>query len=326
LQLTHKDKIFVAGHRGLVGSSIVEALEARGYDKIVTRTRSQLDLLDSMAVQRFYAEERPDVVIVAAAKVGGIHANNVYRADFIYENLTIQNNLIWNAHLSGVHRLVFLGSSCIYPRNAPQPMPETCLLTGELEYTNRPYALAKIAGLELVNTLRLQHCRDYFSVMPTNLYGPRDNFHPENSHVLPALIRRFIEAKENGAKSITVWGSGKPRREFLYSSDCAEAIVHLTENIAGEYLEALPSASEGFYHINVGTGEDVSIHDLAHTIANITEFTGKIDFDHSRPDGTPRKLLDVSQLVKLDWRPRVSLTDGIRATIDWYRQNRHKSI
>ena len=318
MQLSKKDKIFVAGHRGLVGSAIVESLKARGYEKIITRTRSELDLLDAVAVQRFYAEEKPDVVFVAAAKVGGIHANNVYRADFIYENLVIQNNVIWNAHLSGVHRLVFLGSSCIYPRNAPQPMPETCLLTGELEYTNRPYALAKIAGLELVNSLRLQYGRDYFSVMPTNLYGPGDNFHPENSHVLPALIRRFVEAKESGAKSVTVWGTGKPRREFMYSQDCADAIVHLTAHLEPGELENSSQGQMGFFHINVGTGEDVSISELSNTISRNTGFSGSIEFDKSRPDGAPRKLLDVGYLRSKNWTHNTSLEDGIRQTITNY--------
>ena len=318
MQLSKNDKIYVAGHRGLVGSAIVESLKARGYDKIVTRTRSELDLLDAVAVQRFYAEEKPDVVFVAAAKVGGIHANNVYRADFIYENLVIQNNVIWNAHLSGVHRLVFLGSSCIYPRNAPQPMPETCLLTGELEYTNRPYAIAKIAGLELVNSLRLQYGRDYFSVMPTNLYGPGDNFHPENSHVLPALIRRFVEAKESGAKSVTVWGTGKPRREFMYSLDCADAIVHLAESIALGSLEDSPQGQKGFYHINVGTGEDISIEELTRIIADAVGFTGLVVFDTEKPDGTPMKLLDVSHLRNTRWKRFRSLQLGIIETLKWY--------
>ena len=324
MQLSKNDKIYVAGHRGLVGSAIVESLRARGYEKIITRPRSELDLLDAVAVQRFYAEEKPDVVFVAAAKVGGIHANNVYRADFIYENLVIQNNVIWNAHQSDVHRLVFLGSSCIYPRNAPQPMPETCLLTGELEYTNRPYALAKIAGLELVNSLRLQYGRDYFSVMPTNLYGPGDNFHPENSHVLPALIRRFVEAKASGAKSVTVWGTGTPKREFLYSQDCADAIVHLAASIKVDSLEDSPQGKKGFFHVNVGTGKDVSISDLAQTIARVVDYHGLIEFDSSRPDGTPRKLLDICYLSEMGWSPRFTLEHGIAKTLNWFKSESNK--
>ena len=318
MQLSKNDKIYVAGHRGLVGSAIVESLKARGYEKIITRTRRELDLLDAVAVQRFYAEEKPDVVFVAAAKVGGIHANNVYRAEFIYENLVIQNNVIWNAHLSGVHRLVFLGSSCIYPRNASQPMPETCLLTGELEYTNRPYALAKIAGLELVNSLRLQYGRDYFSVMPTNLYGPGDNFHPENSHVLPALIRRFVEAREAAGKLVTVWGTGMPKREFMYSRDCADAIVHLAESLSPDILNDTPQGKRGLFHVNVGTGEDVSIQMLSATIAKVTEYRGNIQFDPSKPDGTPRKLLDIRCLREMGWSQCRTLEEGIRETVAWY--------
>lgn len=321
MTLKHSDKIFVAGHRGLVGSAIVEVLEKRGYKNIITRTRDELNLLDTAAVDQFYAAEKPDFVFVAAAKVGGILANNTYRADFIWENLQIQNNLIWGAHKADVRQLVFLGSSCIYPKEAPQPMPETCLLTGPLEYTNRPYALAKIAGLELVNSLRLQYGRDYFSVMPTNLYGPRDNFHPENSHVLPALIRRFVEAVETGAKEVVIWGSGEPRREFMYSLDCADAIVFLAEKMDQKSWEDLPQVKAGFFHINVGTGEDITIRELAQCIAETVGYKGEIKFDRSKPDGTMRKLLDISELHRKGWAPRWSLISGVDATKKWYRDS-----
>ncbi len=318
LHLSADSRIFVSGHRGLVGSSILENLQARGYKNLITRTHAELELLDTHAVDAFYAQERPEVVFVSAARVGGIYANNTYPADFIYENLQIQNNIIWGAHKAGVRRLVFLGSSCIYPRLAPQPMPESCLLSGDLEPTNRPYALAKIAGLELVNGLRRQFGRDYFSCMPTNLYGPRDNFHPENSHVLPALIRRFVDAKERGAAKVAVWGTGNPRREFLYAPDCADAIVHLAERIPEGYFESAAYPFEGLSHVNIGSGEDITIREVATIIAEVLGYKGIIEFDPSRPDGTPRKLLDVTLLNKLGWKQKTSIFHGIQHTVHYY--------
>jgi len=318
--LRKEDKIFIAGHRGLVGSALVEVLEQKGYKNIITRTRQELDLCNQAAVDAFYEDVKPDVVFMAAAKVGGIHANNTYRADFIGENLQIQNNVIWGAHKANVRRLVFLGSSCIYPRNCPQPMKEDYLLTGELEYTNRPYAIAKIAGLELVNSIRQQYGRDWFSVMPTNLYGPRDNFHPENSHVLPALIRRFEEARISGAESVTVWGTGKPRREFMYSLGCAAAIVALAES---QKLESVFSEkfNKRWSHINVGVGHDISVGELANTIARVVGFSGRISFDSSRPDGTERKLQDVSLLDALEIKDNTILEHGLANTLKWFRNN-----
>jgi len=319
--LRKEDKIFVAGHRGLVGSALVEVLEQKGYKNIITRTRQELDLCNQAAVDAFYEDVKPDVVFMAAAKVGGIHANNTYRADFIGENLQIQNNVIWGAHKANVRRLVFLGSSCIYPRNCPQPMKEEYLLTGELEYTNRPYAIAKIAGLELVNSIRQQYGRDWFSVMPTNLYGPRDNFHPENSHVLPALIRRFEEARVSNAESVTVWGTGKPRREFMYSLDCAAAIVALAES---QKLETVFSEkfNKRWSHVNVGVGEDVSIRDLASTIAKVVGYSGEVLFDTSKPDGPVQKLQDISILDMLNIQKKSCLDEGLKNTLKWYRTSK----
>jgi GDP-L-fucose synthase len=258
---------------------------------------------------------------VAAALVGGIHANNTYRSEFIYQNLQIQNNIIWSAHELGINNLIFLGSSCIYPRQAPQPMPEGCLLTGPLEYTNRPYAIAKIAGMELVNCIRQQYGRNYFSVMPTNLYGPGDNFHPENSHVMPALIRRFVEAKAQNAAEVVIWGSGTPLREFLHVDDCADAIVHLMETVKNGSLETLPPARDGWYHVNVGSGSEVSIADLAQTVSDAVGFKGKLVFDRSKPDGTPRKLMDNSLLRGLGWTPKISLKEGVQSTVKWYLES-----
>jgi GDP-L-fucose synthase len=285
---------------------------------------SELDLLDRVAVTAFYQKTSPDVVMVAAGEVGGSQANNTHRADFIFENLQIQNNLIWGAHEAGVRRLIFLGSSCIYPRLAPQPMPESCLLTGALEDTNRPYALAKIAGLELVNALRVQYRHDYFSVMPTNLYGPGDNFDADSSHVLPALVRRFVEAVDAGLSEVVIWGSGAPRREFLGADDCAAGIVFLAEHLTAEALAATPQGQLGFFHVNVGQGSDVSISELATMVAKAAGFAGQVVYDASKPDGTPRKLLDVSMLQSLGWRPRQSLQDGIATTVAWYRAHRLK--
>jgi GDP-L-fucose synthase len=292
-------KIFVSGHRGLVGSAIVRRLAAGGYANIVTKTRSELDLLDQRAVYDFLHQERPEYIFAAAAKVGGIQANNVYRAEFIYENLMVSANLIHGAHLAGVQRLMFLGSSCIYPRDCPQPMREEYLLTGPLEQTNEPYAIAKIAGIKLCESYNRQFGRQYISVMPTNLYGPNDNYDLESSHVLPALIRKAHEARERGDEEYVVWGSGTPRREFLYVDDLADACVFLAECGYDGPL------------INIGAGNDVTIRELAEAVMHAIRFSGRIRFDSSKPDGTPRKLLDVSRLNALGWKARISLSEGI---------------
>jgi nucleoside-diphosphate-sugar epimerase len=311
-------KIYVAGHRGMVGGAILRRLEARGEDTLITRSSAELDLRDQAAVRAFMQAERPDAVILAAAKVGGIHANNTYPADFIYDNLLIQTNVIGQAHEAGVQQLLFLGSSCIYPREAPQPMSEDALLTGPLEPTNEPYAIAKIAGIKLCESFNRQHGRDYRSVMPTNLYGPGDNFHPENSHVLPALIRRFHEAVQQGAEEVTIWGTGTPKREFLHVDDMAEASLFVMD-LPGEIYcrETQPMLS----HINVGAGEDISIADLARLVAEIAGFQGRIRFDASKPDGTPRKLMDVSRLKAMGWSSRIGLLDGLRETYAWFQDN-----
>jgi GDP-L-fucose synthase len=292
-------KIFVSGHLGMVGSALVRRLQAEGYSRIVTRTRSQLDLTDQRAVRDFLAEERPDYVFIAAAKVGGIQANNEQRADFLYENLVIEANLIDGAHRAGVQRLMFLGSSCIYPRDCPQPIKEEYLLTGPLEPTNEPYAIAKIAGIKLAENYNRQYGRQYVSVMPTNLYGPNDNYDLASSHVLPALLRKAHEAKQRGDNALVVWGSGRPRREFLYVEDLADACVHLMERGYDGPL------------VNVGTGEDVTIRKLAETVMRIVGFDGEIVYDQEKPDGTPRKLLDVSRLRSLGWQARTPLKQGI---------------
>ena len=301
-------RIYVAGHRGMVGSAIVRSLGSRGYGDIVTRTHKELDLTDQSAVRAFYAKEKPDVVVLAAAHVGGIHANNTYPAEFIYDNLMIEANVIHEAYKAGVKRLLFLGSSCIYPRMASQPMREDALLTGTLESTNEPYAIAKIAGIKLCESYNRQYGTDYRSVMPTNLYGPGDNYHPENSHVIPALIRRFHEAKESNAPAVTIWGSGTPKREFLYVEDMAEASVHVMELDHATYARhTKPMLS----HINVGTGEDLTIAELARLIGRVVGYRGEIGFDPTKPDGTPRKLMDVSRLKSLGWQPRVGLEEGL---------------
>ncbi len=318
MTMTSRDRVFVAGHRGLVGQALVKKLREKGYENILTRSREELDLLDQKAVEAFFAKEKPDVVFLAAAKVGGIFANNTYRADFIYQNLQIQNHVIYSAHLFGVRRLVFLGSSCIYPRNAPQPMKESDLLTGELEITNRPYAIAKIAGLELVHAIRMQHGKDFFSVMPTNLYGPGDNFHPENSHVLPALIRRFHEAKVSNAKEVVIWGTGTPKREFMYSEDCADAIVFLAENIKKDFFESSALGKSIYSHINVGSGQEVTIRELAEIIMKFVDFQGALHFDTSKLDGSMRKLLNISLLQDLGWKGKDSLLEGVRKTCEYY--------
>lgn len=296
-------KIFVTGHRGMVGSALVRRLEAGGYTQVITAGRDTLDLLDQSAVHGFLAEHKPDYIFIAAAKVGGIQANNVYRADFLYQNLQIESNLIHGAHLAGVERLMFLGSSCIYPRDCAQPIKEEYLLTGPLEQTNEPYAIAKIAGIKLCDAYNAQYGRKYVSVMPTNLYGPNDNYDLNNSHVLPALIRKAHEAKLRGDKQYVVWGSGTPKREFLYVDDLADACVHLMEQGYDGPL------------VNIGTGVDVTIRELAETVMEVVGFAGEIVFDASKPDGTPRKLLDVSRLASLGWQARTSLKDGIKLAL-----------
>ncbi len=308
-------KVYIAGHRGMVGSAISRALAERGDTTILTRTHSELDLTDQRAVAEFMQSERPDVVILAAAKVGGIHANNTYPAEFIYENLMIEANVIHQAHQAGVTRLLFLGSSCIYPGDAAQPMSETALLTGTLEPTNEPYAIAKIAGIKLCESYNRQYGVDFRSVMPTNLYGPGDNFHPENSHVLPALIRRFHEAKAAGAQSVTIWGSGKPMREFLHVDDMAAASLFVMDLDAQTYADnTMPMLS----HINVGTGQDITILELAQMVARVVGFEGKVLNDPSKPDGTLRKLMDVSRLANMGWRARIELETGIAETYRWF--------
>ncbi|MEP2716307.1 GDP-L-fucose synthase [Pseudophaeobacter sp.] len=319
--MTTPVKIYIAGHRGMVGGAILRQLQARqaaGEDlQLVTRTSAELGLTNQAAVQAFMQAERPDQVILAAAKVGGIHANNSYPAQFIYENLMIECNVIHAAFEAGVHQLLQLGSSCIYPKEAPQPMAEDALLTGGLEATNEPYAVAKIAGIKLCESYNRQYGVDYRSVMPTNLYGPGDNFHPENSHVLPALIRRFHEAVQSGAKSVTIWGSGTPRREFLHVDDMAAASLFVLDLAPEIYQrETKPMLS----HINVGCGEDVSILELAQLVAQVTGFAGEILTDPSKPDGTPRKLMDVTRLQRLGWRASIGLQAGLAQTYDWFLQ------
>jgi GDP-L-fucose synthase len=297
-------KVFVTGHLGMVGSALVRRLQLAGYQSIITQTRAELDLLDQTAVHRFLQSTAPDFIFMAAAKVGGIQANNLYRADFLYENIVMEANVLHGAHLAGVQRLMFLGSSCIYPRDCPQPIREDYLLTGPLEATNEPYALAKIAGVKLAESYNLQHGRRYVSVMPTNLYGPNDNYDLANSHVLPALIRKAHEARLRGDRALVVWGSGQPRREFLYVDDLADACVYLMEQGYDGPL------------INVGTGSDVTIRELAGLIMDIVGFKGEIVFDSSKPDGTPRKLLDVSRLAALGWKAKTELASGIRMAYD----------
>ena len=311
-------KIFVAGHNGMVGSAIVRQLQIDDNAKVVTCNRSELDLLDQQAVRQFFATEQIDQVYLAAAKVGGIIANNTYPAEFIYENLTIQNNIIHSAHLAGVQDLLFLGSSCIYPKLAEQPMTEQALLTGTLEPTNEPYAIAKIAGIKMCESYNRQYGRNYRSVMPTNLYGENDNFHPENSHVIPALLRRFHEAKLNGDEKVVAWGSGQPMREFLHVDDMAAASIYVM-NLSQVVYEAntLPMLS----HINVGTGVDCTIRELVEAVARVVGFEGEIEFDASKPDGAPRKLMDVSRLKALGWQAKIGLDQGLALTYDWFLAN-----
>lgn len=314
MTLRKSDRIYIAGHNGLVGRALVKVLREKGYDKLITASRQELDLLDTKLTYQFLKDQKPDVVFLAAAKVGGINANNIYSADFLYENLGIQNNVIWGSHLNDVRKVVFLGSSCIYPKLAPQPISESSLLTGTLEPTNQPYAIAKIAGLELIKGLRRQYGRPYFSVMPTNLFGPGDNFDLESSHVLPALVRKIIEAKRTGATEVEIWGSGMPLREFMYSEDCADAIIHAAENCTEKFFK-----DDGITFLNIGTGQEVSIKDLAVLICRIIGFEGSLRFNASKPDGTPRKRLDVSLLDSLKWKPKTSLETAIQLTVDWYR-------
>lgn len=293
-------KIYVAGHRGMVGSAIMRKLQKEGYTNLISRTSAELDLRNQQAVTDFFASEKPDYVFLAAAKVGGIVANNTYRADFLYENLAIQNNVIHNSYVTGVKKLMFLGSSCIYPKLAPQPLKEEYLLTGPLEPTNEPYAIAKIAGIKLCDAYRDQYGCNFISVMPTNLYGYHDNYHPQNSHVLPALIRKFHEAKINGDPEVNIWGTGTPKREFLFADDLADACYFLMQNYNEPHL------------INIGTGEDLSIKDLALLIKECLGYAGNLVFDKTKPDGTPRKLMDVSKLHRLGWKHKIELKEGIR--------------
>jgi len=302
------DKIYIAGHRGMVGSALKRRLEKEGYDNLVCRTSQELDLRDQKEVHAFFASEKPDFVFLAAAKVGGINANNIYRADFLYENLMIESNIIYEAWKSDVQKLMFLGSSCIYPRMAPQPLKEEYLLTGILEQTNEPYAIAKIAGIKLCDAFRAQYGCNFISVMPTNLYGPNDHYDLKNSHVLPALIRKFHEAKINQDPFVTIWGTGEPKREFLHVDDLADACLFLMEN----YNEA------GL--VNVGVGNDLSILELAHLIAGIAGYKGSIQKDLSKPDGTPRKLMDVSKMKSMGWEAAISLEDGIRSVYKEYQK------
>lgn len=307
MSMEKSSKIYVAGHRGMVGSAVLRKLSARGYNNTVLRTSGELDLRRQGDVDSFFETEKPEIVVLAAAKVGGIRANNMYRAEFLYDNLAIQMNVIDAAYRNGVKKLLFLGSSCIYPKFAPQPLKEEYLLTGALEPTNEPYAIAKIAGIKLCEAYRDQYGCNFISAMPTNLYGPNDNYDPENSHVLPALIRKFHEAVERGSEEVEIWGTGTPMREFLHVDDLAEACVFLLEKYNGREF------------VNVGTGEDLSIADLARKIADVVGFKGKLTFDDSKPDGTPRKLMDVSKLHALGWKHEIALEDGIRSVYEAFR-------
>lgn len=314
-------KIYIAGHRGLVGSAIVKNLTEKGYTNLVYKTHSELDLCNQSEVAKFFADEKPEYVILAAAKVGGIVANNTYRADFIYENIQIQNNVIHQAYVNGVTKLLFLGSTCIYPKNAPQPMREDCLLTSPLEYTNEPYAIAKIAGIKMCESYNIQYGTNFVSVMPTNLYGPNDNFDLTTSHVLPALIRKMHEAKLSDAPTVEIWGSGKPRREFLYSEDMADACVFLLESRDFKDTYDVNDKEIRNTHINIGTGVDISIKELALMIKEIVGFKGDLYFDDTKPDGTMVKLTDVSKLHALGWKHKVQLEEGIKTMYNWYVSN-----
>jgi len=314
-------KIYIAGHRGLVGSAILQNLKLKGYTNLVYRTHQELDLMNQEEVVSFFEKEKPEYVILAAAKVGGIVANNTYRADFIYENLQIQNNVIHQSYIQQVKKLLFLGSTCIYPRNAPQPMIEDSLLTSALEYTNEPYAIAKIAGIKMCESYNLQYGTNFISVMPTNLYGPNDNFDLETSHVLPALLRKMHEAKENNVAHVEIWGSGKPRREFLYSEDMADACVFLLES--RDFTDTYDKDEKEIRntHINIGTGVDISIKELALTIQKIVGYEGELYFNDTKPDGTMLKLTDPTKLHGLGWKHKVELEEGIHMMYDWYLKN-----
>jgi len=313
------DKIYIAGHKGLVGSAIIRLLKSRGFNNLLMRTRGELDLTNQKAVQDFFAEEKPDYVILAAAKVGGIHANNTYPADFIYQNLMIEANVIHAAYENKVKRLLFLGSTCIYPKAVEQPMKESALLTGVLEPTNEPYALAKISGIKLCESYNRQFGTDFRSVMPTNLYGPGDNFHLENSHVIPALIRRFYEAKVRGDREVLVWGTGNPRREFLHVDDMAEASLFVLNLKKSKYQACTdPMLS----HINVGTGVDITIKELIELIQNIVDFKGEVIFDKNQPDGAMRKLIDPSRLSSMGWQYSIEISEGLKTTYHWYLKNK----
>jgi GDP-L-fucose synthase len=321
-------RIYVAGHAGLAGSAIVDCLTQQGYRNLITRTHAELELTDLQAVARFFDDEKPEYVFLAAALVGGIHANSTYPAEFIHSNLAIQTNVIHTAWQRGVKRLLFLGSSCVYPKDAAQPMQESCLLTGPLETTNRPYALAKIAGIEMCSSYNRQYGTQYLSVMPTNLYGPGDNYHPDNSHVIPGLIRRFCDAVRDGAESVTVWGSGTPRREFMHKQDFAEACVFLM-NLPDAPFQSLilpegHAQDTTFPLINVGTGKDIPIAELAELINRLSGFQGTVQFDTSKPDGTLRKLLDVSRIHDIGWKAQISLEDGLRQTIDAFEHEHRR--
>ena len=314
-------KIYVAGHRGLVGSALMRQLSAQGYTNIVTHTHAELDLTNQQAVADFFKAEQPEYVILAAAKVGGIHANNTYPAEFIHENLAIQTNVIHQAYLNGVKRLLFLGSSCIYPKSCPQPIKEEYLLTGELEPTNRPYALAKIAGIEMCWSYNRQYGTQYLAVMPTNLYGPGDNYHPENSHVIPALIRKFHEAKMNKQAAVTVWGTGTPKREFLYSDDMAAACLYLLQLADNKTAQLFNESAPPL--VNIGCGDDITIKALAELVKQTTGFTGDIAFDHTKPDGTMQKLMDVGKLSNLGWQATTELIEGLTLTYQNYIKMRN---
>ncbi|KAG7674767.1 putative GDP-L-fucose synthase 2 [Nannochloris sp. 'desiccata'] len=314
MPLDRNKKIFIAGHQGLVGSALCGRFASAGFQNIITRTRNELDLEDEAAVKHFFSEEKPNYVIVAAAKVGGILANSLYPADFLLCNLRIQNAIIANAFEFGVEKLLFLGSSCIYPKFAPQPIPEGALLTGPLEPTNEWYAIAKIAGIKLCQALRMQHGFDAICAMPTNLYGPGDNFHPQNSHVLPALIRRFVEAKEQNLPKVVCWGTGNVQREFLHVTDLADGCLHLMDNYSGSEI------------VNLGTGEDIFIYDLVNVVKEAVGYEGTVSWDASKPDGTPRKVMDVSRMSKeLGWKASISIEEGVKSTVKWYLENRNST-
>ncbi|MFP3953221.1 MAG: GDP-L-fucose synthase family protein [Candidatus Acetothermia bacterium] len=314
--MNKSSKIYVAGHNGMVGSGIVRRLRGEGYDNLVLRSHDELDLIDQRATCEFFREEEPEYVALAAAKVGGIVANDTYRAQFIYENVQIQNNVIHASYENGVKKLIFLGSSCIYPKYAPQPIKEEHLLSGKLEDTNEPYAIAKIAGIKTCENYYRQYGSNFYSVMPTNLYGPNDNFDLKTSHVLPALLRKFYEAKVKGKDEVTLWGSGEPQREFMHVDDLADAFVFLMENV-----DAREIYEKGISHVNIGVGKDLSINELAELISEVVGYEGEITHDLSKPDGTPKKLLDVSRLGELGWEADIPLREGIEGTLDWYEEN-----